>query len=103
MKIKKKLASKAGESITEALAAVLVLVLGFMIVAGAVSAAARVTEGIKNEKISSDLKNIKRTQETEITVSMSGMDDPVTASVDLYETNGGYYYYEVKEFKSALT
>ena len=97
MNMKKKLASKAGETIVEALAATLILLMGFMIVAGATSAAARANESIKNDEVAMNVADAS-TQNATVTVSMTGMEKTTTATVKLHKTESGYYYYDVTEF-----
>lgn len=100
MKLKKKLASKAGETIVEALVAVLVLLMGFMIVAGATDAAARANESIKNDEVALDATKIESSQDATVTVTMAGMTESATANVKLYKTKSGYYYYDFTDFPS---
>ncbi len=98
MKVIKKLASAAGESIAEALIAVLILALGFVIAAGASEAAARVNERIKNEAVALDLTEPKLVDDTtKIEITLSGNDPSLSTQADetvkLYKTKDDRYYY----------
>ena len=106
MKTVKKISSASGETITEALVAVLILLMGFMIVAGAAEASARVNESIKNDEISfsilykdTDELEIESSQETTVTISMNDGTETTetTQEITLNKTKNGYYFYDVKE------
>ena len=97
----KKLRQKTGETIAETLVAVLIIAIAFVILTGAVAAAARVNERIKNDEeafqdaglnessISFSLKVYQQT------ILSDGV-DAGTASAMLHYKAGasdGYYYY----------
>lgn len=95
--MKKRIRSRAGESIAETLVAVLIISLAFLMLAGAVTAAARVNEGIKNEKQSFQFGTAagKPTVELSITGGTLSFSDDVEVQLYKKETDGfTYYHYE---------
>ena len=90
----RKLKARAGESVAETLVAVLIMALAFLILTGAVLAAARVNERVKNEDVAFAKSDGDPAAPTVTSVSVSldgGSAEPY--NVNLYEKNG-YYYYE---------
>ncbi len=89
----KKLKAKFGESIAETLVAVLVLALAFLMMVGAVTASARVNSRVKNVGEDDDDSVPQAKGKATVSVSLDGIDTlTVTATPQLYEVNGNYYY-----------
>lgn len=103
--MQKKLHSQAGESIGETLVAMLIVVMTFSFLTGAVVAAARVNTRLRNQNISFDTSSPETLSHYTITVSSGGtpvetLDPDDTSSglaVTLQKTENGYYYYEVEK------
>lgn len=83
----KLLHSKRGETLPETLVALLIVVLTFLFLTGAVVSAAKVNSALKNEAVAfqSDAEETK-----DISAAVAGVSVPVT----LHKTTNGYYYYD---------
>lgn len=82
----KKLRSKAGETLPEVLVALLVVVLTFLFLTGAVTSAARVNSTLKNETVAFQ----SAAAETSVSASVAG----ASVNVNVHKTANGYYYYD---------
>ena len=112
----KRLKQKKGESIAEALVAILVIAFAFVIMTGAVAAAARVNETIKNDETAFPIEGTKANGDQAFSIGLyqkdvtagslvSAGEAPATLyyDVDPDDSDGkaydphGYYYYDYKE------
>ena len=88
----RKIASKRGESLAEALVSVLIITLVFVFLTTAVVSAARVNDSIKAGDVSLDIENV---QTSGVKVSIGGA--TVDATLCTAQNDDGaarYYYYE---------
>ena len=90
----RKLKQKSGETLAEVLIAVLVMTIAFVILTGAVAAAARVNYRAENK--SADLASTAAS-ESKVQVSVYGLSPDVSYAekIKLYKNeDSGYYYYD---------
>ena len=90
-RLKERLKNRLGESLAETLVALLIAALAVMMLAAAIVSAARINAGLKNE----DVAFRKAQTPTSSSVSLT-MDNgtPVSVTVNVYETQNDYVYYE---------
>ena len=90
--MKKKLRARTGETLSEVLIAMLIVVMAFLFLCGAVVSAARINSRLKNEDVVFQTEGREdKTAEKGFSVSINGTG---IGSVKLYQTKNGYYYYE---------
>ncbi len=85
----KKLRSRRGESIPEVLVSMLLVVLTFLFLTGAVVSAARVNDKLKNSYSEFHTGDDVTDRYADFKVSVNGV---TVEDVRLYEGNGYYYY-----------
>ena len=95
----KKLLSHGGETLLETLFSVAIIAVTFLSLTGAVTAAARVNNRIKNSDSEFRIASSGNSTLTAFRVEITNSDgvtiaDPVTVNVKIY-SSGGYYYYRV--------
>lgn len=97
--MRKKLRSQRGDTLTETLAALLLVVLTMAFLATSLVTAARINAGVRQTDTA--LKYDAADGETRtLTITRQGgaaTDRPVEESVKVYETKGGYRYYVHKK------
>ena len=93
-----KIKSPAGESIAETLIALLIVSCGFILLATAVVAAAKVNTSIENTEVVFNISG-QDSQASSAVISHGGSAVSVSTSVDVtkYVTQNGYVYYLPKE------
>lgn len=90
--MRKKLRSQRGDTLTETLAALLLVVLTMAFLATSLVTAARINAGVRQTDTA--LKYDDDDDEGEKkTLTITREDNSVTKSVKVYETKGGYRYY----------
>ncbi len=87
----KKLKNRLGESLAETLIAVLIASLAMMLLAGAITTAARMNTALRNEDVA--FKKAQTPESGTVGVSLDG-GSSVSVGVRTYVTNNGYRYYE---------
>lgn len=89
--MRKKLQSQRGDTLTETLAALLLVVLTMAFLATSLVTAARINAGVRQTdtalKYDDDAEGEKKT------LTITRENNSVTKSVKVYETKGGYRYY----------
>ena len=88
-----KLKSKKGESIVEALVAMLIISTCFVMMSTGVVSAAKVNKAAKDTKTDLNTADIKTSYSSTVTITHADHSSS-TVSVTEYETNSEYYYYE---------
>ena len=94
--MRKKLRSQRGETIAEALIAVAIMALAFVILCGAVGAAANINHkaSLKRASFRSDVEPTAVLDQTvTVTTTIGPESRTESETVTVYERNG-YYYYE---------
>ncbi len=91
------LREKAGETIVETLVSMLIVVLAFMMLAGAIVAAARVNAGTENHTMYLNLADTSGTNE-----EISGADIRVTAPTDAWSAGKTVKTYKMKDSSGIL-
>ena len=90
-----RLCSESGETMVETLCAMLVIVLSMMFLAQAVMSAARANAALEAQDVSFVQGEGTKVGSATLEVSeLGGAGDSVTAEVDVFETEGGYLYYD---------
>lgn len=94
-----RLKKNKGETIAEALVAVLIMELVFVFLANAVTTSAGINARARNTDVSFEVGTVINTADYSAVIKHNGATVESTA-VDLYRTGGdadsGYYYYELK-------
>ena len=99
----KKLLNKKGETIVETVAAMLVVAVAFLLLSGAVTAAARITDHIDDDETVLDLKNPVSTVSGTVGITFAGTTREADVTYNTVVVNSGeenestYYYYAYKE------
>ncbi len=89
----KKLKKTRGESIAETLVALLIASLGLMILAGAITTAAKINADLKNDEVV--FREAQASVPGAVYLSSDGPGHPsATVDVQVYTTGNGYVYYE---------
>lgn len=92
-----RLKKNKGETIAEALVAVLIMELVFVFLANAVITSAGINARARNTDISFEINGTRLPGSYSAVIKQNGSEiSGASASVDLYKTDGGYYYYEVQ-------
>lgn len=90
-----RLLSESGETMVETLCAMLIIVLSMMFLAQAVLSAARANAAIDAQDVSFVQGEGTRVGGAMLRVSEIGvLGESVTTDVDVFETEGGYLYYD---------
>lgn len=92
--MRKKLRSQRGDTLTETLAALLLVVLTMAFLATSLVTAARINAGVRQTDTA--LKYDDEGEKKTLTITRQGgaaTDLPVEKNVKVYETKGGYRYY----------
>lgn len=89
--MRKKLRSQRGDTLMETLAALLLVVLTMAFLATSLVTAARINAGV--QQTNTALKYDAADGETK-TLTITRENNSVTKSVTVYETGGGYLYYD---------
>ena len=92
--MRKKLRSQRGDTLTETLAALLLVVLTMAFLATSLVTAARINAGVRQTNTA--LKYDAADGETK-TLTITRENNSVTKNVTVYETTGGYRYYVHKK------
>lgn len=92
--MRKKLRSQRGDTLTETLAALLLVVLTMAFLATSLVTAARINAGVRQTNTA--LKYDAADGETK-TLAITRENNSVTKNVTVYETGGGYRYYVYKK------
>ena len=87
----KKLKSRAGESLSETLIALLISSLAIMLLAGAIVAASKINARLKNEDVAFTKSQVPSAGVVTLTMDNTA---PVSVPVRVYETQNDYVYYE---------
>lgn len=90
--MRKKLRSQRGDTLTETLAALLLVVLTMAFLATSLVTAARINAGVRQTDTA--LKYDAADGETKPLTITRQTDRPVEKNVTVYETKGGYRYYD---------
>ncbi len=101
-RITEKIKDRSGESIAETLVSMLIAVLAFMMLAGAITAAARVNAGTENhtmyvDQSDSDPDSNKEISGASVTITVPGGTIDTGMTVKTYsmkDASGALYYYE---------
>lgn len=95
--MRKKLRSQRGDTLTETLAALLLVVLTMAFLATSLVTAARINAGVRQTDTALKYDDDDDEGETKtLTITRQGgaaTDRPVEKNVKVYETKGGYRYY----------
>lgn len=94
-----KVYSMAGETIREAIVAILVVVVSVLFLANAIVAAMKTNDAMQNDSIAFRLEDAEAVGSGAVTYSVEGDDpskpSPQSATITVYKTNETeYYYYE---------
>ena len=92
MKLLKKMQERAGETLVEVLASILILTMSMMVLASGMSGAQKVASRIKLEDTSFTLSGIAR--EAVVTLSDASGGSSVQYGKSGHLTRNGYYYYD---------
>lgn len=93
--MRKKLRSQRGDTLTETLAALLLVVLTMAFLATSLVTAARINAGVRQTDTALKYDDAEGEKKT-LTITRQGgaaTDLPVEKNVKVYETKGGYRYY----------
>lgn len=93
--MRKKLRSQRGDTLTETLAALLLVVLTMAFLATSLVTAARINAGVRQTDTA--LKYDNATEKPGTLTITRQTDRPVEKNVTVYETEGGYRYYVYDE------
>ena len=99
LRLKKKLQSKAGETIAETLVTMIILSLAVLMLAGAVVTAARINKKADNTGTAFFVEAATVTNDSSVIITDSskiGTEGKITVPVTLYKTKNNYQYYKSK-------
>lgn len=94
--MRKKLRSQRGDTLTETLAALLLVVLTMAFLATSLVTAARINAGVRQTDTALKYDDDDEGETKTLTITRQGgaaTDLPVEKNVKVYETKGGYRYY----------
>lgn len=91
-----KLRSASGETLVETLCSLLIITLSMMFLATALVSASRANAAFDADDVSFSMDDAESAGDSVVHFEGTGLSD-VSVDVELFETGGGYVYYDTKD------